>query len=308
MDKQIVITGAGGFIGKNLEKALSSKYMVYPLAHSNLDLTNIEEVAKFFKDKNVDVIIHCANEGGARKTAYDIVKNNVVENNLRMFFNIIKVLKPDVKLIYFGSGAEYCKQRELNNISEAEFGVQIPKDSYGFSKFIMSNLAKSYENITEFRIFGVYGRYEDYRYKFISNSIVKNLFKMPIVINQNVVFDYLFIDDLVKIVEKFIDYNYKDKIYNITPNDSIDLITIVNIINKISDYKSDIIIKHEGLNNEYTASNSLLKQNIGQYKFASYEQGIKKLYEYYKSIINKIDREEIEKDNYIKYCKNRRDK
>lgn len=301
--KNIVITGSGGFIGKNLTEYLGYKYNVYSVSHNDLDLLNMDKAMEFFQNRNVDVIIHCANEGGSRKTAYDIGKNNVVENNLKMFFNIVKILKPNMKLIYFGSGAEYDKDRELKEVSEKEFGEFIPNDSYGFSKFVMSSFSENHENIINLRLFGVYGKYEDYRYKFISNSIVKNLLKMPIIINQNVIFDYLFVDDLMNIVEKFIEHDYKDKIYNVTPDNHIDLVTIANIINSISNYKSEIILKNSDLNREYTANNLILKQNIGNYQFVSYEQGIKNLYEYYRSVIDDIDMKEIKKDEYLKYCK-----
>ncbi|UKI40808.1 MAG: hypothetical protein L6V95_11895 [Candidatus Melainabacteria bacterium] len=47
-----------------------------------------------------------------------------------------------------------------------------------------------------------------------------------------------------KIVEHFIMFGWdKQNIINITPTKSISLLEIANIINKISDYKSDIIIK-----------------------------------------------------------------
>ena len=43
-------------------------------------------------------------------------------------------------------------------------------------------------------------------------------------------------------------------------------------------FKSEIIIKNEGLNKEYTANNSRLLSQIGQFKFTSYSNGINKLY------------------------------
>lgn len=46
-------------------------------------------------------------------------------------------------------------------------------------------------------------------------------------------------------------------IYNATSGEEykIDLLTIANIVNNLSDFKSSIIILNKGLNNEYTSSN-----------------------------------------------------
>ena len=156
-------------------------------------------------------------------------------------------------------------------------------------------------------IFGLYGKYEDYRFKFISNAIVKNLLKMSIVINQNVVFSYLFLEDFLHIVERFIKNPPKQKCLNIVPTETIDLVTIANIINEIGEFKSEIIVKNEGLNNEYSASNKNLLKELGDaFKFTTYKQGIEKLYNYYKENLNSLDLETVKKDEFIKHCKTKK--
>ena len=84
------------------------------------------------------------------------------------------------------------------------YEVITPIDEYGFYKSITSKYIEKSEKIIQLRIFACYGKYENYLLKFITNSIVKNLFKLPIIINQNVYFDYMYIDDLIKIVDYFI--------------------------------------------------------------------------------------------------------
>ena len=73
-------------------------------------------------------------------------------------------------------------------------------NDYGFSKYLISQYIEKSDNCVCLRLFGVFGKYEDYEYKFISNAIVKNLLQMPIRIRQNVYFDWLYINDLMKIV------------------------------------------------------------------------------------------------------------
>ena len=78
---------------------------------------------------------------------------------------------------------------------------EIPADQYGFAKYLCSRLAQDIDNVIVLRPFGVWGKYEDYETRFMSNAICKTLYDLPITLNQNAYFDYLFIDDFVKIVE-----------------------------------------------------------------------------------------------------------
>jgi len=303
MDKRILITGAGGFVGKNLTEFLSNKYTVFGAVHKDLDLLDEKAVEEFIIKNGINFIIHCANIGGTRKTGYDKNSVDLVSNNLRMFFNLARCLTPDMRMIHFGSGAEYDKSRALVKISEDEFDRLVPKDDYGYSKYLISKYIEKTENITCLRIFGLYGKYEDYTYKFISNAIVKNLLKMPLIINQNVFFDYLYIDDFTHIVEKIIQKKPSNNIFNITPAEKTDLVSIAEIINEISDFRSEIIVNNEGLNKEYSGDNKKLLDEIGTFKFIPYKDGIKKLYEYFSSNLNKVDTNIIVEDPYLKICR-----
>jgi GDP-L-fucose synthase len=300
---KIIITGAGGFVGRNLCEYLADKYTIYPVTHKELELLNENNVEKFIRKNGINFIIHCASIGGTRKTGYDINSVDVVSKNLRMFFNLARTLTPEMRMINLGSGAEYDKNRPLIKVDEEEFDNHIPKDDYGYSKYLISKYIEKTENINCLRIFGLYGKYEDTSFKFISNAIIKNLFKMPITINQNVYFDYLYIDDFVKIIDKIIQKQPSNNILNLTPTDKIDLISIASIINEISDYKSEIIVNNEGLNKEYSGNNKKLFNEYGDLELISYIEGIRELYEYLNKNIHNIDVELIKNDKYITFCK-----
>lgn len=305
--KTIAIVGAGGFVGKNLCESLCEDYRVYAITRTDFDLTDSEQVCRFFEQHTFDTVINCANQGGARNNGY--AQTDVIGNNLKIFFNLERCLNDNTKLINFGSGAQYNKQRNLIEIKECDIGQILPIDDYGFSKYVMSRYisANQKDNIYNPIIFGLYGKYEDYTYKFISNAIVKNLLKMPIVINQNVEFDYLFIDDFVQIIRAMIEDEFKNREFNITPDQSIDLYTIAQMINHIGNHQSEIQIRNEGMNYTYTGDNSLLKENLhGSFKFTSYEDGITQLYQYYKEHIEELDLSTIYEDKAIQYCQTNR--
>ncbi len=300
MKKTIFVTGGTGFIGRNIIEFFNEKVTVIAPPHSQLDLLSQKDVTKFFQNNEIDYVIHCANIGGNRK--YNN-QNDIVEKNLRIFFNLIENSRYYEKLIHFGSGAEYDKGRPLNKVKEAAFGERIPIDDYGFSKYLISKFIEKSQNTVCLRLFGVFGKYEDYEYKFISNAIVKNLLKLPILIRQNVFFDWIYINDLVRILPFFLYHELKYKTYNITSGKPLDLITIANFINESSTFHSDIVVEVTGLNNEYTGDNSRLITQIGKFNFTPIPSAIQELREYYYSILLNINTEKIIRDEYAKYCK-----
>jgi nucleoside-diphosphate-sugar epimerase len=300
LNKKILITGSSGFIGKNLAEYLTPRFALLTPSHKDLDLLSQSNVHKFFLKNDIDTVIHCANLGGTRKT---LANRNVIEKNTRMFFNLAENRDHFTKLINLGSGAEYNKNRNLQRISETEFGKDIPLDEYGFSKYIISKYIEETENMYCLRLFGIFGKYEDYEFKFISNAIVKNLFHMPITIRQNVNFSWIYVEDLLKILEHFLEHDPKYSTYNLTPSSSIDLLSITHLINSNSQFKSEIRVENDGLNLEYTGDNARLIDEIGNFSFTTMKSSIKNLIEYYSSILPLIDPEKIQKDPFASLCK-----
>lgn len=296
----ILLTGGTGFIGKNLIELLGGKYNIFAPPHKKLELLDAEAVRNCIKNNKIDVIIHAANRGGGRDTK-DM--RNVVEYNTRMFFNIARDSRFVKKIINLGSGAEYGKQKDLIKVKEDKFDSYVPLESYGFSKYVCSKYIENCKNIINLRLFGVFGKYEGYEYRFISNAIVKNLLGLPIIINQNVYFDYLYANDLVKIIEHFIAHESRYKFYNAVTGKTIDLITIANKINEISAEPSKIFVKNPGLNREYSGDNSRLSEELNAFGFTPFDRALSELYAWYKANLGRIDRDMIVKDEYIKHCR-----
>ena len=304
----ILITGSKGFVGRNLAELFSAnnKHTVLTPVKSELNLANSEGVDEYFENNRVDVIIH----GATTSMIGKFYPPETCENNLRMFFNLQRNLTPSMKMINLGSGSEYARSHWHKKITEEYFDKHIPKDSHSYSKYLTSKYIRDTdsENLIHLRLFGVFGKYEGYLYKFISNAIVKSLLGMPIVINQNVVYDYLYITDLRKIIEYFIDHKAKNRIFNVAPTESIDLVKIANIIQKISGRNIEIQVLNDGIGVEYSGDNKRLLSEIGDFQFISYEAAIADLYEYYKKIKDSLDVDTIKQDLFLGYAKELRNK
>src|SRR3972149_7899967 len=237
----IFLTGVTGFIGRNIFEQLGKKYNFYAPTHKKLDLTDTKKVESFFKTHNIDVVIHTATSGGKRT---DVDSYEIAELNLRMFFNIARCEKYFKKMIFLGSGAEYDNTRSLIRVSEKDFDKVVPKSQFFFNKYVCSKYIEKSDKIVNLRLFGVFGKYEDYSIRFISNSICRNIFDLPIGDNKNVVYSYLYIDDLVKVIDFFLNNKLRFNVYNVTPTKTIDLLTIAKKINLISGKPVKIRVWH----------------------------------------------------------------
>lgn len=275
---KILLTGSGGFIGKNLKSYLQNKYELLTPRSFELDLTNFDAVKEYFSKNDIEFIIHCGSTGGARGIAD---KDTTIEDNLAMVDNILLNKKVGTRVILFGSGAMYDKSRPLHKVNESEIGDVIPKDLYGKSKLLISEKIENRDDVLMLNIFACYG-YGEKDNRFPSYAINQVLKGENININQNVIFDYLFVEDMERIIEHFINNVPKDNIINITPTKSSSLLEIANIVKSFLKKEIDIKILNPEMNNEYTGNNSVLMENYPDLKFTTLKKGLKKLFEYNK--------------------------
>ena len=211
----MLITGGSGFIGRNLTETLAASYEIAVPAHSELDLLNDAIVRDYLVSNRFDVVLHAATGRSNRKTtAPDLFKNNC-----RMFFNLARNRHFFGKMFHFGSGAEFGIR--VPRMSERLFDTYVPADDYGFAKYIAAQFTESLQdNIYNLRLFAVFGKYEAWDVRFISNAICRALFDMPIALRQNARFDYLYVNDLAALVTWFIEHDPANKTYNVCRGES----------------------------------------------------------------------------------------
>lgn len=288
---KVLITGANGFIGKNLVEKLQDKYLVESPERMELNLLDGEIVKSYLKTNRFDVIIHAANTNNTRNTA--TTSYDSLDGNLRMFFNLERCKEYYGKMYYFGSGAEYDMQHYVPDMKEEYFGTHMPKDPYGFSKYIMSKTCEHVDNIYDLRLFGVYGKYEEWERRFISNAICRALKGKDITLQRNAFFDYLWVDDLCCIMEWFIDNEPKHRHYNVCRGTKIDLYSLACMVREILNIDCNIVVGESGWKPEYTGNNERLLAEIGDYRFTGFRESITKLYEYYQINIDMIDENKL---------------
>ena len=303
INKTLFITGSDGFIGRNLKEYFGNQIGLTVLSPTlqELDLTHSEDVSNYIRKYSPTWIIHSATVIQSNKE----YEASVLEKNLRMFFNLYRSKGRDTLMVNLGSGSEYSRPHWKSNMDETYFDCHVPDDAHSFSKYVMANFIKhaSTENIVHLRLFGVFGKYEDYRYKFVSNTIAKNLLGLPIVINKNAVYDYLFIDDFCRIVENIIKRKSKEALFNVVPRNSTDLLTIAKIVNNIAKKTVNVTIINSGYGREYTGSSKTLLENFSNIKFTPLKDSISYLYDYYSTRTHSLDKRAIQEDQFLNYAK-----
>lgn len=288
---RLLITGNTGFIGRNLKEYFSDKYDTYCPQRNELNLLDSLYVGKYLKEQKFDVIIHTANTNNTRNKA--VTSYDSLDGNLRMFFNLERCKDYYGKMYYFGSGAEYDMQHYIPSMNEDYFDTHVPKDPYGFSKYVMSKSTRTDGNIYDLRLFGVYGKYEEWERRFISNAICRVLKGKNITIQKNVYFDYLWVDDLCDIMRWFIENEPKHHHYNVCRGSKIDLYSLACMVREILSIDCDITVSEPGWKPEYTGDNTRLLEELGNYRFTGFEESISKLCDFYKEHIDEIDESKL---------------
>lgn len=277
--KKVLLTGASGFIGRNLNEYLKDYYNVFSPGRKELDLLKSESVREYLQKEKFDVVIHSAN---MNDVVYQCTPYDVLDRNLRMFYNLESCSDLYGKMYYFGSGAEYDMDHYIPMMNEDYFGTYIPHDPYGFSKYTMSRIAEHCRNVYDLRLFSVYGKYEEWKRRFISNNLCKLIKGRPMTINKNVYFDFMHVADLCKIMRWFIENEPKHRHYNVCTSMPIDLYSVAGLINECTGSDCEIQIFEEGWKPEYSGDNSRLLNEMGGFEFEPMKDAITALYQYWK--------------------------
>ena len=104
---KILITGKNGYIAQSIYNTLKDKYNITSVGRQDFDLSDWGKTNEWFKNKQFDVIIHTAVVGGSRLKKED---SSIIDQNLKMYYNLLDQKDKYTKFIHFGSGAELYAQ------------------------------------------------------------------------------------------------------------------------------------------------------------------------------------------------------
>lgn len=213
---KLLITGAGGFIGRNLIRRLKnvSDIDIYTISRKNIliepfvtnyccDILDKQAVYKIFENQTFDVVIHLA----ALTAHEDIInnKNLTLCTNLRGTENIISAFNRfclNATFYYASSGKVYGRTDEMPITENA---VERPTTILGKGKYITERIIEFYADVESnkyvvMRIFNVYGGGQ--KENFIVPTLLKQLSRGNRLELGNIYDkrDYLYIEDVISAI------------------------------------------------------------------------------------------------------------
>jgi len=310
-NKTILITGGAGFIGSNLafyfqDNFPKSTVVVFDCFRSTeifengnlksfghyknligfkgrVTCGNINNKAdlKLLGDYKFDFVFHQAAISDTR--IYD--QEIIMKTNVNSFYDLLAITKKDrAIMVYASSAATYGSQP-----SPQIEGNENPENPYGYSKYIMDQIASQYskENpdltIVGLRFFNAYGPRE--YYKAHTSSMIIQLGhqildgKAPrLFVGSDQIFrDFIYIDDILQAIVKACDPK-KNGIYNVGTGISRSFQDIADILqNELNtDFGTDYFPNpYDGYQTHTQANISSSQNNLGYAPKVSLEQGIK---------------------------------
>ena len=296
--KNILCTGASGFIGRNFldqdfpkdwnitgtynesveEELIQNKNVEY----MGLNLSNSKDVEECLGGIKWDLILHLASNTNVRSSIYNPL--NDLKSTFMSTFNLVTYC--DFKrFVYMSSGAVYNGYKNLVDpdiLNSYGFKSGIP---YAINKF-MSELyiksvcdgwLKTQENMhkkhyTILRFMGGYGKYENER-KFIRKIIKEISFKdiktLRLAGSGNNTFQLLYYTDMINAINKVVKHGLKSK-ENILVDlcgdieDTYTLNSFIKMVQEISEHKIKKIEKIDTLieDNRFVCDNTQFRNKF----------------------------------------------
>ena len=196
----VLFTGKNGFLGKELVPKIAKLYTVFAPSRNELNYLDQQQVEKYISDNDIKIILHAAIKGGRRKV---VDTEAVFYQNLLMFENLIRNWQKLNLFINFDSAASFDRRQNIHEFIEEDVGNSIPIDYYGFSKYVITQRCKQYDNCKNLRIFNCFGTLEESQ-RMIKSNITRYINNEDIIIHKNKMMDFFFVDDLYEVIKYYL--------------------------------------------------------------------------------------------------------
>lgn len=320
-NRNILVTGASGFLGTNLIKELSKdQYNIIAVDKKkpgldlgmpieNVDLKNSKKIRKYLKD--INIVVHLASDIGSLEYMHDKQADILAEN-----MKIDSVLYPamveaKVKTVVYASSSMVFQNSPVFPYSEKDLNITPPpSNTYGFSKLAGEYFCKAFAaqynlNYVILRYHNIYGPSEVPKgngpgYIHVIPALLKKVFQgqypLELIGDPESSRPFTYIDDAVSATARIINEAAKSnpKIinndFNIGTKDATKIIDLAKLIwnifgdNRKFAYKIKKTVANTALKREM--STDKIEEAIGWTAKIDLETGVKKVGEEMKKRLN----------------------
>tara|TARA_B100000029_G_scaffold373106_1_gene367285 strand:- start:408 stop:1298 length:891 start_codon:yes stop_codon:yes gene_type:complete len=259
----ILVTGAGGFIGSVIAKHLAKKgHKVLGTWHKNskriknnklknlkyvkVDLTDARKIKKIFRRKKFNSIFHAS--AVLNKTKI----NEIIDHNILGFMKLVNLaVSSGCKHFVFFSSISVYESSNVPQNGYVEYNKIFSNDFYSYSKILseryLSTIAQNNKNFSAFtlRLAGVHGNGRQ-------SGALANIYqaavdgKKIVVSEKRSVFRWLFIDDIPQVIDNVLKKRFpgQNQIFNIASHDIFSLQELAHKIKNITLSTSNIKFKN----------------------------------------------------------------
>lgn len=306
-DSKIYVAGHNGLVGSALVRELQKKgyHNLITKTHSELDLTNQDQVEDFFqKEKPEYVFLAAAKVGGI--LANDIYSADFIRENLMIQTNVIdSAYKSGVKkLLFLGSACVYPKVTPQPIKEEYLFTgeLEVTNKAYALAKIAGIVMCQSYNkqygtNFISVMPTNLYGEGDNFD---LQNSHVipamirkfddakkNDLKEVTLWGTGSPTREFLYVDDLASACVYLMNNYSSSEIINIGLGEDLSILELANVVKKVVGYEGDI--KWDSTKPDGTPRRLLDVSKIKALGWTSnigLEEGLKKTFMWYKENIN----------------------
>ena len=301
MNRTVLITGSTGMVGRNAAETLnSSGFNVLTPTREELDLMNFEEVKKYFKSNQIDVVLHAAGLVGGIQANIER-PYSFLSTNAQIALNVINAsIEARIeRLINLGSSCMYPKdcQDELTEDLILTGPLEPTNEGYAIAKIMSSKLCDyalsqfglNYKTLIPCNLYGKYDNFHPVRSHMIP-AVIRKIHEASKLDTPVEIWgtgegrrEFMFVEDLVDfIVWSFNHYDELPSLINVGLGLDYSIIeyyqAIANVIGFNGEFTYDLS-KPEGMKRKLC---SVKKQHeLGWRPKHSLEEGLEKTYKFY---------------------------